>query len=116
MSNEWAHVAARKGVPTEMINLIHDGHVLTDTSGRVQAGSAGAYLRYAGTAQLVQDRGIFVPARPKVGTTTIVAPPQTTLQKRGHLAWRRMPRGGTLVASVMGQGVIRTPVLAAASA
>ena len=65
MSNEWAHVAARKGVPTEMINLIHDGHVLTDTSGRVQAGSAGAYLRCAGTAQLVQDRGIFVPARPR---------------------------------------------------
>ena len=81
MSNEWAHVAARKGVPTEMINLIHDGHVLTDTSGRVQAGPVGAYLRCAGTAQLVQDRGTFVPARPKVGTKTVVAPPQTMLQK-----------------------------------
>jgi hypothetical protein len=64
-----------------MTNLIDDGHVLTDTSGRVQAGSAGAYPRCAVTAQLVQDRGIFVPARPKVGTKTMVAPPQTTLQK-----------------------------------
>ena len=81
MSNEWAHVAAQKGMPTEIINLIHDGHVLTDTSGRVQAGPVGAYLRCAGTAQLVQDRGIFVPVRPKVGTKTMVAPPQTTLQK-----------------------------------
>ncbi len=81
MSNEWAHVAARKGVPTEMKSLIHDGHVLTDTSGRVQAGSAGAYRRCAGTAQLVQDRGIFMPARPKVCTKTIVAHPQTMLQK-----------------------------------
>jgi hypothetical protein len=32
-------------------------------------------------AQLVQDRGTFVPARPKVGTKTMVAPAQTTLQK-----------------------------------
>ena len=81
MSNEWAHDAARKGVPTEMNNLIHDGHVLTDASGRVQAGSVGAYLRCAGTAQLVQDRGIFVPARSKTGTKVVVARPQTTLQK-----------------------------------
>jgi hypothetical protein len=64
-----------------MTNLIHDGHVVTETSGRVLAGSAGAYLRCAGKAQLVQDRGIFVPARPKVGTKTIAALPQTTLQK-----------------------------------
>ena len=61
MSNEWAHDAARKGVPTEMNNLIHAGHVLADPDGRAQAGSAGTYLRCAETAQLVQDRGIFVP-------------------------------------------------------
>ena len=94
MSNEWAHVAARKGVPTEMINLIHDGHVLTDTSGRVQAGPVGAYLRCAGTAQLVQDRGIFVPARPKVGTKTIVAPPQTTLQQNPYMTRGAVISGG----------------------
>ena len=94
MSNEWAHVAARKGVPTEMINLIHDGHVLTDTSGRVQAGSVGAYLRCAGTAQLVQDRGIFVPARPKVGTKTMVAPPQTTLQQNPYMTRGAVTSGG----------------------
>ncbi len=81
MSNEWAHVAARKGVPTEMKNLIHNGRVLTDTSGRVLAGSAGAYLRCAGTAQLVQDRGGFALARPTAYVKTVVARPQTTLQK-----------------------------------
>ena len=31
MSNEWAHDAARKGVPTLMNELIFDGRVLTDT-------------------------------------------------------------------------------------
>ena len=82
MSNEWAHDAARKGVPTEMNNnLIHDGYVLADLDGRAQAGSAGTCLRRAETAQLVQDRGIFVPARPKTGTKVVVARPQTTLQK-----------------------------------
>jgi hypothetical protein len=81
MSNEWAHDAARKGVPTEMNDLIHVGHVLAEPDGRAQAGSAGAYLRRAGTAQLVQDKGIFVSARPKTGTKVVVARPQTTLQK-----------------------------------
>jgi len=64
-----------------MNKLIHDGHVLADPAGCAQAGSAGTYLRRVGAAQLVQDRGIFVPARPKTGTKVVVARPQTTLQQ-----------------------------------
>ncbi len=81
MSNEWAHDAARKGVPTEMNNLIHDGHVLADPAGRAQAGPAGTYPRCAVPAQLVQDRGSFVPARPKACAEPVVVRLQTTPQK-----------------------------------
>ena len=81
MSKEWAHDAARKGVPTEMNNIVHDGRVLVTTNGRVLADTAGTYLCGAGTAQLVQDRGGFVPARrPKACVQTVVTRPQT-LQK-----------------------------------
>ncbi len=80
MSNEWAHDAARKGVPTEMKNLVHDGHVLMNASGRVPAGSAGACLRGAVPALLVQDRSDLAPARSTVCTQIVVARPRT-LQK-----------------------------------
>jgi hypothetical protein len=63
MSNEWAHDAARKGVPTEMNEFIGDGRVLTDTHALALAGSTGATYRHgAMTDQLVQDRSSVVPA------------------------------------------------------
>jgi hypothetical protein len=72
MSNEWAHDAARKGVPTEMNDFSHDGHVL--------AGPGGTSFRGAVTAQLVQDRGYVVPACQDSYIQTLVSRPRT-LQK-----------------------------------
>src|ERR1700758_5007219 len=80
MSNEWAHDAARKGVPTEMKNLIHDGRLMTDPGGRDLAGSTGAYRRGIGAVQLVQDRSGFAPGRLTACAKPVVARPQTTLQ------------------------------------
>ena len=65
MSNEWAHDAARKEVPTLMNKLIDIGRVLADTHALAPAGPAGTtYRRGAVTAQLVQDRSTVVPAHP----------------------------------------------------
>ena len=80
MSNEWAHVAARKGVPTEMTNLIHDGRVLT-TFGLVVADPGGTCPRGAVPAQLVQDRSGFAPARRGAYQVKAVKRPRTTLQQ-----------------------------------
>ena len=81
MSKEWAHVAARKGVPTEMECIIHDGHVLMSKDGCALTGSAGARLRGAVPAQLVQDTGIVAYARPTASVKVVVARPWATLQK-----------------------------------
>ena len=81
MSNEWAHVAARKGVPTEMKCIIQDRHVLMTSEGCALAGSAGTCLRSAVPAQLVQDKSSFAYARPAASVKVVVARPRTTLQK-----------------------------------
>ena len=81
MSKEWAHVAARKGVPTEMKCIIHDGSVLINSDGCALAGPAGTYLRGAVPAQLVQDKSSVVYARPAASLKVVVARPRTTLQK-----------------------------------
>ena len=79
MSNEWAHIAARKGVPTEMTNLIHDGRVLT-TFGLVVADPGGTCPRGGVPAQLVQDRSVITAARTNARTEEKSAQ-RTTLQK-----------------------------------
>ena len=81
MSKEWAHVAARKGVPTEMNCIIHDGSVLINSDGCALAGPAGTYLRGAVPAQLVQDKSSVAYARPTTSVKVVVARPRTTLQK-----------------------------------
>ena len=80
MSNEWAHDAARKGVPTLMNELSFDGRVLTET--HALAGSTGAtYRRGAVTVQLVQDRsGTVAPAQLVACEKPVLARPKT-LQK-----------------------------------
>ena len=84
MSKEWAHDAARKGVPTEMNNFSHDGQVL--------AGSAGASLRGAVTLQLVQDRDYVVPMCQDSGIgIQILVPRPRTPQKNTF-----MTRGAAL--------------------
>jgi hypothetical protein len=85
MSNEWAHHAARKEVPTEMTNIIDDGHVLVTTGGCALADSAGTYLPAAVPAQLVQDRGNFAPARPEACLKVVVARPRMTLQNNPYM-------------------------------
>ena len=72
MSKEWAHDAARKGVPTEMNDFAHDGHVL--------AGPGGTCTGGAVTAQLVQDRGFVAPACQEQ-YVQILVPRTKTLQK-----------------------------------
>jgi hypothetical protein len=79
MSNEWAHVAARKGVPTEMTNIILGSRVLTH--GLVLADSGGACPRAGVPAQLVPDRGVVTAARTTTCTAEKSAQLQTTLQK-----------------------------------
>ena len=81
MSNEWAHDAARREVPTEMNKFVHDGHVLTDTHALALAGSAGTYRRGAVPAQLVQDKSSGAYAQPTASVNVVVARPRTTLQK-----------------------------------
>ncbi len=81
MSNEWAHIAARKGVPTEMETIIHDGSVLMNTDGCALAGSAGTCLRRAVPAQLVQDKRSFAYARSMASVKVVLARPRTTLQQ-----------------------------------
>jgi hypothetical protein len=77
MSNEWAHDAARREVPTVMTKLIDVGRVLTET--HALAGSTGAtYRRGAVTAQLVQDRsGTVAPAQLVACEKPVVARPKT---------------------------------------
>ena len=81
MSNEWAHDAARREVPTEMNKFVHDGHVLTDTHALALAGSAGTYQCGTVPAQLVQDTGVFAPARLGACQVTVTKRPRKTLQQ-----------------------------------
>ena len=81
MSKEWAHVAARKEVPTEMESIIHDGHVLMSIDGCTLTGSAGTCLPGVVQAQLVQDKSRVTYARPTTGVKVVLARPRTTLHK-----------------------------------
>jgi hypothetical protein len=81
MSKEWAHVAARKEVPTEMECIIHDGYVLMSIDGCALARPAGTVLRGAVQAQLVQDKSSGAYACPTASFKVVVARPRTTLQK-----------------------------------
>lgn len=95
MSNEWAHVAARKGVPTEMTNLIHDGRVLT-TFGLVVADPGGTCPRGAVPAQLVQDRGVIAAAQ-TIACTEEKSAQRMTLQK-----YPFMTRGAGIISASSG--------------
>ena len=79
MSNEWAHDAARKGVPTLMNELSFDGRVLTDTHA-LAAATGTAYRRGAATAQLVQDRSNVAPASLVACEKPVVARPKPLQQ------------------------------------
>ena len=76
MSDEWAHDAARKGVPTEMTDFSHDGYVL--------AGPGGASFPGAVTAQVVQDRSIVAPLC-QAESVQILVPRTRTLEKNPYM-------------------------------
>jgi hypothetical protein len=95
MSNEWAHDAARKGVPTEMKNLIHDGRLMTDPGGRDLAGSTGAHRRGGVAVQLVQDRSGIARARVTACAKPVVTLPQTTLQKNPFMTREAVVNGAS---------------------
>jgi hypothetical protein len=92
MSNEWAHVAARKGVPTEMTNLSHDGRVLT-TLGLVVADPGGTCPRGAVPAQLVPDRSVITAAR-AIACTEEKSAQRATLQKYPFMTRGAVISGG----------------------
>src|SRR5215831_3112890 len=77
MSEEWAHSAARKGVPT--VNKLGGYAVATDT--RTYLAGAGACPRGGLLAQLGQDGSGFAAARTAMRSEVVVARPRMQLQK-----------------------------------
>ena len=77
MSEEWAHNAARKEVPT--VNNLGSDAVATDT--RAYRAVAGACPRGGLLAQLVQDGSGFAAARTALRSEVVVARPRMQLQK-----------------------------------
>jgi hypothetical protein len=76
MSKEWAHDAARKGVPT----VNNQGYaVATDTYAHLAV--AGACPRGELVAQLVQDSSGFAATGTAMRSEVVVARPRMQLQK-----------------------------------
>ena len=80
MSNEWAHSAAWKEVPT--VNITPAGFAVA-SSARAVLAVAGTHPRLRGEvcAQLVQDGSGFTAAGTALTSGVVVKRPQTQLQK-----------------------------------
>ena len=78
MSNEWAHNAAWKEVPT-VNNVTPAGYAVASSAARGAFAVAGTGPRGEVCAQLVQDRSGFVPARTALTGDVVVKRPQTQL-------------------------------------
>ena len=81
MSNEWAHSAAWKEVPT--VNITPVGFAVASSASRAVLAVAGTHPRPQGEvcAQLVQDRSGFKAACTALPGDVVVKRPQTQLQK-----------------------------------
>ena len=81
MSNEWAHSAAWKEVPT--VNITPVGFAVASSASRAVLAVAGTHPRPQGEvcAQLVQDRSGFMAACTALTGDVVVKRPQTQLQK-----------------------------------
>jgi hypothetical protein len=81
MSDEWAHDAARKEVPT--VNSITSGGpaLLLMDKHAVLAGAGTTRPRCEQAAQLVQDRSGFPSACPAAPVAVVIARPRMTLTK-----------------------------------
>jgi hypothetical protein len=80
MSNEWAHDAVRKEVPT-VINITLDGCAVATSAARAAAVVAGTCPRGVVSAQLVQDGSGFAAAGTTMPVGLVVARPRMQLQK-----------------------------------
>jgi hypothetical protein len=79
MSNEWAHDAAWKEVPT-VINITLDGRAVASAAPAVSA-VAGTCARGVLPAQLVQDGSGFVAKGTTMPVGVVVARPRMQLQE-----------------------------------
>jgi hypothetical protein len=80
MSKEWAHIAARKEVPT-LINVTPVGRAVASSAAPAAFAVTGTRLRSEVSAQLVQDRSGFKLACTAMCGDVVVKRPQTQLQK-----------------------------------
>ena len=80
MSNEWAHDAARKEVPT-VNNVTPVGYAVASSAARGAFAVAGTRPRGEVCAQLVQDRSGFTAACTALTSGVVVKRPQTQLQQ-----------------------------------
>ena len=80
MSNEWAHSAAWKEVPT-VNNLTPGGYAVASSTARAAFAVAGTGPRGEVCAQLAQDRSGFTAACTALTGDVVVKRPQTQLQK-----------------------------------
>ena len=82
MSNEWAHSAAWKEVPT-VNNITPAGYAVASSAARGVLAVAGTHPRPWGEvcAQLVQDGSGFLPACTAMTGDVVVKRPPTQLQK-----------------------------------
>ena len=78
MSNEWAHDAARKEVPT-VNNVTLAGYAVASSAARGAFAVAGTRPRGEVCAQLVQDGSGFTVARTALTGDVVVKRPQTQL-------------------------------------
>jgi|SRR5689334_1992596 molybdopterin biosynthesis enzyme len=78
MSNEWAHDAARKEVPT-VNNVTPVGYAVASSAARGAFAVAGTRPRGEVCAQLVQDGSGFTVARTALTGDVVVKRPQTQL-------------------------------------
>jgi hypothetical protein len=95
MSNEWAHDAVRKEVPT-VINVTLDGCAVATSAARAATVVAGTCPRGVVSAQLVQDGGGFAGAGSTMPVGLVVARPRMQLQKYPFMAHGAVINGAKL--------------------
>jgi hypothetical protein len=95
MSNEWAHNAAWREVPT-VTNTTPGGYTLASSAARAAMAIAGACPRRGVPAQLVQDGSGFAAARTTVRGDVMVARPRMQLQKNPIMAHGAVSNGAKL--------------------
>ena len=95
MSNEWAHDAARKEVPT-VTNFTVGGYAVASSAARAAFAVAGTCPRGGVPAQLVQDGSGFAAAGSTVREGFVVVRPRKQLQKYPFMAHGAVINGAKL--------------------